>query len=189
MPAIFAFWHGQHFMTPFIKSKEIHRAKVLISRHRDGEFNALAAERLGIITIRGSGDHGSAVHRKGGVGAFKEKVRALEQKYNVALTADVPKRSRVAGLGIIMLARESGRPIMPFAMATSRFIRLNNWDRTTINMPFGRGILVGGEVIVVPPDADGETMERLRARLEATLNDATCRAYAEIGRPEQAGHG
>jgi lysophospholipid acyltransferase (LPLAT)-like uncharacterized protein len=36
----------------------------------------------------------------------------------------VPKRSRIAGLGIIMLARESGRPIMPFAMATSRFIRL-----------------------------------------------------------------
>jgi hypothetical protein len=56
-------------------------------------------------------------------------------------------------------------------------------------MPFGRGILVGGEAIVVPPDADGETMERLRARLEATLNDATCRAYAEIGRPEEAGHG
>ncbi len=188
-PVILAFWHGQHFMTPFIKTKEIHATKVLISRHRDGEFNALAAERLGIGTIRGSGDHGSAFHRKGGVGAFKEMVRALEEKYYVALTADVPKRSRVAGLGIIMLARESGRPIMPFAMATSRFIRLNNWDRTTINLPFGRGILVGGEVIVVPPDADGETMERLRARLEATLNDATRRAYAEVGRPEEAGHG
>ena len=123
-PAIFAFWHGQHFMTPFIKTKESHRAKVLISRHRDGEFNAIAAERLGIGTIRGSGDHGGAFHRKGGVGAFKEMVRALEDGYNVALTADVPKRSRVVGLGIIMLARESGRPIMPFAMATSRFLRL-----------------------------------------------------------------
>ena len=188
-PAILAFWHGQHFMTPFIKTKEIHATKALISRHRDGEFNALAAERLGIGTIRGSGDHGSAFHRKGGVGAFKEMVRALEEKYYVALTADVPKRSRVAGLGIIMLARESGRPIMPLAIATSRFVRLNNWDRTTINMPFGRGIMVGGEVILVPPDADGETMERLRARLEATLNDATRRAYAEIGRPEEAEHG
>jgi lysophospholipid acyltransferase (LPLAT)-like uncharacterized protein len=188
-PAILAFWHGQHFMTPFIKTKEIHATKVLISRHRDGEFNALAVERLGIGTIRGSGDHGSAFHRKGGVGAFKEMVRALEEKYYVALTADVPKRSRVAGLGIIMLARESGRPIMPFAMATSRFIRLNNWDRTTINMPFGRGILVGGDVIAVPPDADSETMERLRERLEATLNDATRRAYVEIGRPDEAGHG
>jgi lysophospholipid acyltransferase (LPLAT)-like uncharacterized protein len=189
MPAIFAFWHGQHFMTPFIKTKQTHRAKVLISRHRDGEFNALAAERLGIGTIRGSGDHGAAFHRKGGVGAFKEMVRALDENYNVALTADVPKRSRIAGLGIIMLARESGRPIMPFAMATSRFIRLKNWDRTTINLPFGRGALVGGDIIMVPPDAGAETMEELRARLEATLNDATRRAYAQLGRPEEAGHG
>jgi len=190
MPAIFAFWHGQHFMTPFIKkNKEIHRAKVLISLHRDGEFNAIAAERLGIGTIRGSGDHGSAFHRKGGVGAFMEMVRALEAGYNVALTADVPKRSRVVGLGIIMLARASGRPIMPFAMATSRFIQLKNWDRTTINLPFGRGALVGIETIFVPPDADAETMERLRAKVEAVLNEVTFRAYARVGRPEMAGHG
>ena len=188
MPVILAFWHGQHFMTPFIR-KDGHRGKVLISRHRDGEINAIAAARLKIGAVRGSGDHGSAFHRKGGVGAFKEMLRALDEKYNMALTADVPKRSRVAGMGIIMLARESGRPIMPFAMATSRYIRLKNWDRTTINLPFGRGALVGGEVIVVPHDADAKTMEALRAQLEATLNDATRRAYIAIGRPEEEGHG
>jgi lysophospholipid acyltransferase (LPLAT)-like uncharacterized protein len=86
-----------------------------------------------------------------------------------------------------MLARETGRPIMPFAMATSRFWRLKNWDRTTINLPFGRGAMVGGEIITVPADADAETMEVLRARLQATLNDATKRAYEQVGRPE-AGH-
>ena len=186
MPAIFAFWHGQHFLTPFIKTKDSYKAKVLISLHRDGEFNAIAVERLGIGTIRGSGDHGSAFHRKGGVGAFKEMVRSLAENDNVAMTADVPKRSRIAGLGIIMLARESGRPIMPFAMATSRFIRLKNWDRTTINLPFGRGALVGGDIIMVPPDADAEAMEKSRAHLEATLNEATRRAYAAVGRPEGA---
>jgi lysophospholipid acyltransferase (LPLAT)-like uncharacterized protein len=189
LPAILAFWHGQHFMTPFIKIRESHRAKVLISRHRDGEFNAIAAERLGIETIRGSGDHGSAFHRKGGVGAFKEMVRALEDGYNIASTADVPKRARIAGLGIIMLARESGRPILPFAMVTSRFIRLNNWDRTTINLPFGRGAVVGIDAVHVPPDADGETMEKLRLQVETYLNEATRRAYVQVGRPEGAGHG
>jgi hypothetical protein len=188
MPVILAFWHGQHFMTPFIRQKD-YRGAVLISKHRDGEFNALAAERLGIATVRGSGDHGGAFHRKGGVGAFKEMLRVLEQGINMALTADVPKRSRVAGLGIIMLARESGRPIMPFAMATSRYIQLDNWDRTTINLPFGRGVLVGGEPISVPADADSATMEALRLRLEATLNDATERAYLAVGRPEGARHG
>jgi lysophospholipid acyltransferase (LPLAT)-like uncharacterized protein len=189
MPVILAFWHGQHFLTPFIRNKPSYRAKVLISRHRDGEFNAIAVERLGIGTIRGSGDHGSSFHRKGGVGAFKEMVRTLEDNYNVALTADVPKRARVAGLGIIMLARESGRPIMPFAMATSRFMRLHNWDRTTINLPFGRGALVGIKEINVPPDANAEAMERLRLDLEETLNEATRRAYAMIGRPDEYPHG
>jgi len=186
MPGIFVFWHGQHFMTPFIKTKPSHRAKVLISRHRDGEFNAIAAERLGIGTIRGSGDHSGAFHRKGGVGAFREMVQALEEGWNVATTADVPKRSRVVGMGVIMLARQSGRPILPFAMATSRFVRLKNWDSTTINLPFGRGAVVGIETVVVPPDADAETMERLRQQVETYLNEATRRAYALVGRPEDA---
>ncbi|MGF6430304.1 MULTISPECIES: lysophospholipid acyltransferase family protein [Bradyrhizobium] len=186
MPAIFVFWHGQHFMTPFIKTKESYRAKVLISRHRDGEFNALAVERLGIGTIRGSGDHSGAFHRKGGVGAFLEMVRALEDGCNMATTADVPKRARVAGLGAIMLARESGRPIIPFAMVTSRFIRLKNWDSTTINLPFGRGAVVGIEPVYVPPDADAATMEKLRQHVEELLNEATRRAYAAVGRPEAA---
>jgi len=189
MPAIFAFWHGQHFLTPFIKTKDSYKAKVLISLHRDGEYNAVAAERLGIGAIRGSGDHGASFHRKGGVAAFKEMVRALKENCNVALTADVPKRSRVVGLGIIMLARESGRPIMPFAMATSRYIQLDNWDRTTINLPFGRGVLVGIEAVHVPEDADAETMEQLRQKVESVLNEATRRAYAMVGRPEGAEHG
>jgi lysophospholipid acyltransferase (LPLAT)-like uncharacterized protein len=184
MPAIFVFWHGQHFMTPFIKNKESYRAKVLISRHRDGEFNAIAAERLGIGTIRGSGDHSGAFHRKGGVGAFREMVQALEEGWNVATTADVPKRARVAGLGVIMLARESGRPILPLAMVTSRFVRLKNWDSSTINLPFGRGAVVGIDSVFVPPDADAETMERLRQQVETILNEATRRAYAQVGRPE-----
>ena len=66
MPAIFVFWHGQHFMTPFLRRG--HKVKVLISRHRDGEINAAAARRLGVDPIRGSGDHGRRFDLKGGVG-------------------------------------------------------------------------------------------------------------------------
>jgi hypothetical protein len=43
-------------------------------------------------------------------------------------------------------------------------------------------------VIVVPADADAAMMETLRARLEASLNDATRRAYVQIGRPDGAAH-
>src|SRR5690242_6718040 len=112
LPVILAMWHGQHFMAPFIKRPHL-KAKTLISRHRDGEMNAVAAEWLGVETIRGSGDHGPEFHRKGGVGAYREMLQALTDGYSVALTADVPKVSRVAGPGIVRLARDSGRPIYP----------------------------------------------------------------------------
>jgi len=78
---------------------------------------------------------------------------------------------------------------MPFAMATSRYIQLGNWDRTTINLPFGRGAVVGIEEIYVPADADAEVMEQYRLKVEGVLNQATRRAYELVGRPEGAKHG
>src|SRR5205823_3973863 len=164
LPVIVAMWHGQHFMIPFIKRPE-HRAKVLISRHRDGEINAIAAERLGVGAIRGSGDHGSNYARKGGVTAFKLMLAALEQGYTLALTADVPKVARVAGLGMVMLAAMSGRPILPVAVATSRRIEFNNWDRTVLNLPFGRGSVVAGDLIRVPA-GDKTAFEGCRQAIE-----------------------
>ena len=184
MPAIFAFWHGQHFMTPFIKTKESHRAKVLISRHRDGEFNAIAAERLGIGTIRGSGDHGGAFHRKGGVGAFREMVRALEDNYNVATDrrraealAGRGARHHHAGAGIRTAdhaVRDGDQPLHParkLGLAPPSICRS------------GAARWSASRHVYVPPDADAETMEKLRLQLEAILNEATRRAYAAVGRP------
>ena len=46
--------------------------------------------------------------------------------------------------------------------------------------------MVGIDAIIVPPDADAETMEALRLQLEEYLNESTRRAYAKIGRPEDA---
>ena len=177
LPVILAMWHGQHFMAPFIKKPE-HRAKTLISRHRDGEMNAVAAAWLGVETIRGSGDHGGEFHRKGGVSAYREMLQALADGYSVALTADVPKVSRVAGPGIIRLARDSGRPIYPGAIASSRRYQMGNWDRSTINLPFSKLVGVVGTPIRVAADFDEAGLEDARRALETTLNETTARAYA-----------
>src|SRR5499433_382719 len=185
-PVILAMWYGQHFLAPFIRRAQ-HRAKVLVSRHRDGEINALAVEWLGIDAIRGSGNHGGGFLGKGGVSAFKEMLSALEAGYNVALTADIPKVARVAGLGIVKLASASGRPIYPIAIATRRRVELNNWDRTAINLPFGRGGGVAGEPLRVPADADADALETARRALETALNAATARAYAIADRPREDG--
>ena len=175
-PVIIAMWHGQHFLLPFLRRQ--YQFKVLISRHSDGEINAVAAERLGVGTVRGSGDHGTRFNIKGGVAGFKGMLESLEQGWNMALTADVPKVSRVAGRGIIKLAQESGRPIFPVSLATSRRIVLNNWDRSEINLPFSRCGIVVGEPIRVPKDADTAMLQQARAMLEKALSAATERAHA-----------
>jgi lysophospholipid acyltransferase (LPLAT)-like uncharacterized protein len=177
LPVILAMWHGQHFMAAFAR-RPGDRGKVLISRHRDAEINAIAAERLGIELIRGSGDNGSEFLRKGGLGAFQALLETLQAGDSVALTADVPKIARRAGRGIVMLARESGRPIFPIAVATSRRYVLHNWDKTTINLPFSRGAAVCGEPVRVPADAADEALEQYRRQVEDNLNAATARAYA-----------
>lgn len=180
LPIILAMWHGQHFMMPFVRRE--HRAKVLVSRHRDGEVNAIAARRLGVGTVRGSGDHGRRFDRKGGVGAFKAMLTALGEGWNIALTADVPKVSRVAGRGIVKLGQASQRPIYPVAMATSRRIELNNWDRSAINLPFSRGAIVVAQPIHIPAYLGEAEFEAARLSVEAGLNAASARAYAIVDR-------
>jgi len=181
MPAIIAFWHGQHLLATNARKRD-HKVKMLVSMHRDGEINAIAAERLGVGTIRGSGNHAGGFVQKGGVAAFQAMLDALKDGYSVALSADVPKVSRVAGLGIIKLAQASGRPIHSIAIATQRRIVLDNWDRSTINLPFGRGAGVVPEPVRVPRDADDAGLEAARQLLEERLNAATRRAYEIVDR-------
>ncbi len=182
-PVIIGMWHGQHFLMPFFRRG--YPAKVLVSRHRDGAINAVAAEHLGVGTIRGSGSDGPEFLRKGGVGAFREMLDALEQGYSMALTADVPKVSRVAGVGIVKLASVSGRPIFLVAIATGHRRVLKNWDRSVLNLPFGRGAIIAAGPIYVPANADEASLEAARRSIENQLNFITARAYEIVDRPRR----
>ena len=87
---------------------------------------------------------------------------------------------RLAGKGIVTLAQASGRPIVPFAVATSRRIELKNWDRTALNLPFSRMAIILGEPIRVPSDADDLALDEYRRQVEEGLNAVTQRAYAVV---------
>ncbi|MFJ5370450.1 lysophospholipid acyltransferase family protein [Bosea sp. CER48] len=180
LPLIFAMWHGQHIMIPFARPDWM-PACSLVSRHGDGGFNAVALRELGIGAIRGSGALGRKVREKGGASAFIAMMRRLAAGETMVLTADVPKRARVAGPGIIALARASGRPIRAVAVVTSRRIDFNSWDRASIGLPFGRCAIVVGEPILVARDADEATQEAARLALQASLDDVHARGYALVG--------
>lgn len=160
----------------------------MISRSFDADINAIAAEALGVGTIRGSGTHRKNFHEKGGVAATRQMIETLEQGINVAMTADVPKISRRAGLGVVSIAKHSGRPIYPGAIATgNRVIMKRSWDKSSLHLPFGRAALVVGEPITVSRDADNDALERARIQVEKELNRVTARAEALVGRAASDG--
>ncbi len=180
MPYICALWHGQHFMIPLGKRPQ-DRYAVLISRHGDGGINAAACDSFGIRPIRASGGAPGKMHKRGGVYGLREMVRALEGGDSVTLTADVPKTARVAGLGIVTLARLSGRPVVPVAVVTSRRITLSNWDRTTIGLPFSTLVVAAGTPVAVARDADADALETARAAVQDGLDEVHARAYRRLG--------
>ncbi|ESW92527.1 lysophospholipid acyltransferase family protein [Mesorhizobium sp. C280B] len=178
-PGIIALWHGQHLLTPayYPKGRPL---VAMVSRSADAELNALMVEKFGIEAVRGSGGRESARHLdKGGAKALIALKKSLATGKNVAMIADIPHGTpRDAGLGVVLLARLSGRPILPAAIATSRRkVIEGSWDKTTINLPFGRSSIVVGTPIFVPANADAAEMERKRQEVTASLNAATAEAY------------
>lgn len=184
-PAIVALWHGQHLLAPVFYPKGS-RLAAMVSRSADAELNAAVLAKFGIEIVRGSGGReGEHNSDKGGARALIVLKKALDAGTNVCMIADIPHGTpRDSGLGIILLAKLSGRPILPVAFTTSRRKVLEkSWDKTTINLPFGRGSTVVGPPIFVPRDADDAEMERKRQELTGALNAATGQAYRLVDGP------
>jgi 3-deoxy-D-manno-octulosonic-acid transferase len=180
-PAILAFWHGQFVTIPALAPRTV-PTRIMVARHGDADVIGHALERfphLGLI--RGAGAGGRRKDR-GGAAALRTAVRALEEGFSLALTADVPPGpARRASPGIVTLARLSGRPIIPVAIASSRYASFATWSRMTLNLPFSRLGIVVGEPIEVARDADEAAQQQARAALEAALQQVTARAYALAG--------
>jgi lysophospholipid acyltransferase (LPLAT)-like uncharacterized protein len=168
-PLIIAMWHGRHFPIP-LAWPDGEPLDAMLSRSTDAEINARFIARFGIGTIRGSGGRDD-----------RQKVeRSLEKGRNVAMIADISHAAaKQAGEGVVMLARISGRPIVPAAYATSRRIVFkDSWDQAHLNLPFGKRALVAGPPIVIAADDD---VEEARRRVTQALNDVTTEADRLVG--------
>jgi lysophospholipid acyltransferase (LPLAT)-like uncharacterized protein len=151
-PAVIAFWH--EFLPlmpalvliarklPFYRPRPIH---TLVSRHRDGRIIGAVVRRFGILPILGSSSRGGAT-------GLRNLLAVLRQGDVIGITPDGPRGPRrQAARGVARLAALSGVPVVPVAARTARRIQLNTWDRMTVPLPFGRGVMVCGPAVVVPP--------------------------------------
>jgi 3-deoxy-D-manno-octulosonic-acid transferase len=180
-PQILAIWHGQFMLLPKLKPKRRADVAAMVSRHGDAEIIGSVLQRFGMRLIRGAGA-GKRKRNRGGATAVRESLRALASGATVAMTADVPPGpARRAGEGIATLAALSGRPVVPMAIATRRFLALPTWSAFTFNLPFSRLAIVIGDPVRVPHSEDADTIETGRIIIEGALAEVTARAYALVG--------
>lgn len=171
-----AFWHGTLLMMPLVYRGR--GLKVLVSRHRDGEFIGRMIKLLGVGTIRGS-------TTRGGASGIRGLARALKEGYDVAIAPDGPRgpRHRVQP-GVIQLAKMSGCPIFPLTFSASPKKLLHTWDHFLIPFPFSRGVFMWGEPIWVDSEGDEGEVNEKTLLLEGRLKEIAelANRYIETGK-------
>lgn len=141
------------------------RGAALTSRHADGDYVAEVMEANGIHPVRGS-------HQgRGGATAAKQLVTAAET-HHIVVTTDGPRGPRrKVKPGIIFLASQSGRPIVPVASSSSRAWRpRGKWTDLLIPFPFSTAYVLGGEPIFIPPNLPKDQLDRFSALLQNEMD-------------------
>ncbi len=160
--AIYAFWHA-HMLLPGYLSRN-RNIVVLMSQHRDGEYVAQVAQRLGYSAARGS-------TTRGGAKALLRMIKkAKEESRSLTITPDGPKGPRfVAQSGAILLGQKTQYPIIPIMIYLTKYWELPSWDRFCIPKPFSKAMVFYGDHIVVPSKLEKAEMEEYRISLENEL--------------------
>ena len=160
-PTVFVFWH--RCILPACYAFRNRKIAVMTSSSFDGEYIARIIELFGYRAVRGSST-------RGGVRALLGMHTEIEEGRSVAFTIDGPLGPiYVAKPGPVLLARNTGVPIVAFYVAPQRAWILNSWDRMLIPKPFSRVGVYVGLYIRVPEDAGKEELEQLHRTMQASL--------------------
>jgi len=166
-------WHGRSML--FADQYRRHGWYVIISLSNDGEMQTRIFSRLGYQTIRGSTG-------RGGVRALIEAIRVLREGGTMAMTPDGPRGpSGVVQGGVMTMAQKSGARLYPVGISCKPRVLAKSWDRYMLPIPFGRGVILFGEPITVPKDADEETVEAIRLQFEKAIHAAEAEAERLVG--------
>lgn len=162
---IYALWHG--VLAILACTHRDRDVQVLVSRHRDGEVIARILSHMGYGLVRGSS------HR-GAVEALFGLAKQLERGRDVAITVDGPLGPRHAvHSGAMLLARRTGRPIVPVIATAQRGVFLRSWDALCLPSPFSRVRVRHADAIWVQRDRRAHTVQQAQRELASALQHWT----------------
>ena len=167
------FWHRCVFSATYYFRKR--GISVMTSRSFDGEYIARIIESFGFRAVRGSSSRGA-------VRALLGMHTVIDEGGVAAFTIDGPRGPRyVAKPGPVLLARNTGAPVMAFYVAVSDFWVLNSWDRFIIPKPFTRAHIRWSQPIFVPRDASSESVKTYHEEMQSALERVRHYAEEQVG--------
>ncbi len=152
-----------------------YRGVVMVSRSWDGELLAGALHQWGWKTTRGSSS-------RGGKEALAEMIDIVKQENCPSgLAVDAPRGpAGIVKMGIVILGRETGQPVVPFAMWSSRHVQFNSWDKMILPLPFSSIVFAFQKPIYVPQGLEHEDYENIRLEIEQSISAALVIAQNKV---------
>ena len=159
---LYCIWHDG--LVGIIFSGRCVNVSGLVSQHQDGGIVAAAMNCLGIRAIRGSS-------RRGGAEAVREMLAAAED-WHIAVATDGPcGPRRTVKNGILFLAANTGRAILPIAfVAENAWYPRGKWTDMAIPKPFSKVRLYAADPIYVPAGTSANELEPYRLKLQAAMD-------------------
>jgi lysophospholipid acyltransferase (LPLAT)-like uncharacterized protein len=148
---------------------------IMVSRSWDGELGARSLGQWGYDTARGSSS-------KFGKEALRDMIDAVNERgANTGMAVDAPRGpARKAKIGSVILAKETGQPIVPVGTWATRYLQFNSWDKMILPLPFGTVVAALGDPIEVPQGLDRDEYERIRQDVEKSILNTQLRAEAKV---------
>jgi lysophospholipid acyltransferase (LPLAT)-like uncharacterized protein len=118
---------------------------------------------------------------RGGPAALAGAIRAAEEGRAIGVLCDGPRGpARRCKPGVLAIARATGVPLYPVAVAARPAITFPSWDRTLLPLPFARVLFTGGAPLHVPASATRDDLESLRSHLEQELDRLQTLAESQL---------
>jgi len=179
---VYALWHDQ-ILFPLLRSAQVksllrtRRCVALVSRHQDGLILTDFMENVGIHSVNGSSS-------RGGAQAMRQLIKEADGS-SIFITPDGPRGPRrQVKQGIVFLAAQTGRPIVPLGVACSRTWNFQgNWTNLVVPRPFTKLLIQAGKPIFIPENADRELLEKFRLQVESEMARVERIARTELGLP------
>lgn len=177
---ILAVWHNRMFyFATYLYRYLLRRGfklAMMSSDSKDGEIGATIGKNAGALVVRGSSS------RRGASGLMGLYRAIVKEKHSIIILPDGSKGPVYqAKVGVVALAKMTGKPILPLSCWASRYWRVKSWDRMIIPKPFARIEITVGGFLEVPRDTDDEGLEVHRIAIQKALDQLGREAEKPFG--------